>query len=155
MTIDLTLNGKPQSLKSDPSTPLLWVLRDELNLTGTKFGCGIMQCGACSVLVDGAATRSCLLPVGSIAGKSVTTIEQVDQSALGATAKRVQAAWVKHQVPQCGYCQSGFVIAVTALLHKTPKPTASQIDEALSNVCRCGTYDAMRAAIAELTGSPA
>lgn len=155
MTIDLTLNGKPQSLKSDPSTPLLWVLRDELNLTGTKFGCGIMQCGACSVLVDGAATRSCLLPVGSIAGKSVTTIEQVDQSALGATAKRVQAVWVKHQVPQCGYCQSGFVIAVTALLHKTPKPTASQIDEALSNVCRCGTYDAMRAAIAELTGSPA
>ncbi len=149
--MQFTLNGRPADVQADASTPLLWVLRDELNLTGTKFGCGVMACGACTVHVDGQAQRSCLLPVSAVAGKSVTTIEglSVDRS------HALQKAWIKHQVPQCGYCQSGFLMAASALLVNKPKPTDEDIDAALTNICRCGTYDAMRAAIHDAAGSQA
>ncbi len=149
--MQFTLNGRPADVQSHASTPLLWVLRDELNLTGTKFGCGVMACGACTVHVDGQAQRSCLLPVSAVAGKSVTTIEglSVDRS------HALQKAWIKHQVPQCGYCQSGFLMAASALLVNKPKPTDEDIDAALTNICRCGTYDAMRAAIHDAAGSQA
>ena len=149
--MQFTLNGRQTNVQSDVSTPLLWVLRDELNLTGTKFGCGVMACGACTVHVDGQAQRSCLLPVSAVAGKSITTIE-------GLSADRshaLQKAWIKHQVPQCGYCQSGFLMAASALLASKPKPTDDDIDAALTNICRCGTYDAMRAAIHDAAGGQA
>jgi isoquinoline 1-oxidoreductase subunit alpha len=146
--LSLNVNGRNVPVNADPSTPLLWVLRDELNLIGTKYGCGIMTCGACTVHVDGAAQRSCLLPVSAVQGKRVITIEGVAvQGSAGDVARAVQAAWVKHQVPQCGYCQSGFVMATVALLNSNAKPSDAQIDTALTNLCRCGTYDAMRAAI--------
>ncbi len=144
--MELNVNGKTAPIQSDPATPLLWVLRDELNLVGTKFGCGIMVCGACTVQVDGVAQRSCRLPVSAVAGKKVTTIEGLSPD----RSHALQRAWVKHQVPQCGYCQSGFLMAASALLAATPKPTLAQIHGALSNICRCGTYDAMRAAIMDV-----
>lgn len=127
------------------------MLRDELNLVGTKYGCGVMACGACTVHVQGSAQRSCLLPVAAVADKAVTTIEGLSQD----RSHALQKAWIKHQVPQCGYCQSGFLMAASALLATNPKPSSEQINAALSNICRCGTYDAMRAAIREVAGGQA
>jgi len=144
--ISLSVNGKEQKLDCDPETPLLWALRDILNLTGTKYGCGMALCGACTIYVDGEPTRSCSTPISSAAGKKITTIEGLD----GRIAEAVQAAWVKNSVPQCGYCQSGQVMAATALLAKVKKPTDEDIDSAMSgNICRCGTYQRIRAAIHE------
>lgn len=143
MAVTFTLNQKSVSYDAADDKPLLWVLREDAGLVGTKFGCGIMQCGACTVLLDGVATRTCLLPLSAVAGRQVVTIEGL--GAGGNTA--VQKAWVEHQVPQCGYCQSGFIMATTALLEKTPEPTDAEIDAAITNLCRCGTYPAMRAAI--------
>ncbi len=140
----LQLNGKEQTLTVDPNTPLLWVIRDELQLTGTKYGCGMAQCGACTVYVDGAPQRSCVLPVSAVEGKKVTTIEGLE----GKVAKAVQDSWVKFGVPQCGYCQSGQVMAATALLQKKKSPSEKDIDDAMNgNICRCGTYSKIRAAI--------
>jgi isoquinoline 1-oxidoreductase alpha subunit len=144
MTISLTINGSAREVHAEPDTPLLWVLRDELGMTGTKFGCGIAQCGACTVHVNGSATRSCVMPVQALAGQSVTTIEQLHQSPVG---HALQQAWIEHQVPQCGYCQSGFLMATTDLLTRTPDPSDAEIDAAITNICRCGTYPRMRAAI--------
>lgn len=139
-----SLNGRRISPKSAPDTPLLWVIRDELHLTGTKFGCGMAQCGACTVHIDGEPTRSCVTPVAAVEGKRVTTIEGLADK----TAKAVQDAWIALDVPQCGYCQSGQIMAATALLHKSPKPTDADIDSAMSgNLCRCGTYQRIRAAV--------
>ncbi|MBB5204725.1 isoquinoline 1-oxidoreductase alpha subunit [Inhella inkyongensis] len=141
----LTLNGKAQRCEADPATPLLWVLRDELGLTGTKFGCGIAQCGACTVHYNGQATRSCVLPLSAAAGAQVQTIEGVGTDPIG---RLVQQAWVELDVAQCGYCQSGQVMAAVALLKQTPRPTDAQIDAAMSgNLCRCGAYVRIRAAI--------
>lgn len=142
--MELQINGKAVQADADPNMPLLWVLRDVLNMTGTKFGCGIATCGACTVRVDGQAVRSCVTPISTVAGKRIQTIE-----ALG-TAKRphpLQAAWIAEQVPQCGYCQSGMLMAAAALLEKKPRPTDADIDEAMTNICRCGTYQRVRAAI--------
>ena len=142
MPTTLNVNGKDVTVSSPPDTPLLWVLRDDLNLTGTKYGCGIAQCGACTVHLNGQAQRSCQAPIGSLAGVKITTIE-----GLGG-AHPVQAAWVKHDVPQCGYCQSGQIMSAVALLEKTPKPTDEDIDRFMSgNICRCGTYQRIREAI--------
>lgn len=144
MNVKLQLNGKEQTLNVDPNTPLLWVIRDELQLTGTKYGCGMAQCGACTVYVDGAPQRSCVLPVSAVDGKKVTTIEGLE----GKVAKAVQDSWVKFGVPQCGYCQSGQVMAATALLQKKKSPSEKDIDDAMNgNICRCGTYSKIRAAI--------
>jgi isoquinoline 1-oxidoreductase subunit alpha len=141
----LTLNGKATQFSADPSTPLLWALRDELGLTGTKFGCGMAQCGACTVHLNGQATRACVTPLAAAAGARVVTIEGVGSDRIG---QAVQAAWVKHDVAQCGYCQSGQVMAATALLRSQRKPTDAQIDAAMAgNLCRCGTYQRIRAAI--------
>jgi len=138
------LNNRPVEIKSSESSPLLWVIRDELGLTGTKFGCGIGMCGACTVHVDGRATRSCITPVGAVAGASVTTIEGLH----GSVATAVQDAWTRLDVPQCGYCQSGQVLAATALLRSNRTPTDNDIDEAMGgNLCRCATYHRIRAAI--------
>jgi isoquinoline 1-oxidoreductase alpha subunit len=141
--ISFVLNGHSRTVQDPPDTPLLWVLRDTVGLTGTKFGCGIAQCGACKVLVDGEATPTCVLPVGSVAGKRVTTIEGLSPD----RSHRVQQAWIAEEVPQCGYCQSGQIMAAAALLAKTPHPTDADIDEAMTNICRCGTYPRIRAAI--------
>jgi isoquinoline 1-oxidoreductase subunit alpha len=149
--MQLNINGQNRTIQSDPATPLLWVLRDELNLVGTKYGCGVMACGACTVHVQGAAQRSCLLPVAAVAGQAVTTIEGLSPD----RSHALQKAWIKHQVPQCGYCQSGFLMAASALLAKNAKPSTEQINAALSNICRCGSYDAMRAAINEVAGGQA
>jgi isoquinoline 1-oxidoreductase alpha subunit len=141
--ITITVNGKSHRVTDSPDTPLLWVLRDTLGLTGTKFGCGIAQCGACTVHVDGVATRSCVLPVSGVAGRHITTIE-------GLAPRRshpIQQAWIAEDVPQCGYCQSGQIMAAAALLAKTPKPTDADIDATMTNICRCGTYQRIRAAI--------
>jgi aerobic-type carbon monoxide dehydrogenase small subunit (CoxS/CutS family) len=147
--IDLNVNGKSQSVDVAADTPLLWVLRDTLALTGTKYGCGVGQCGACTVHLDGSAVRSCSTPVSAAAGKKVTTIEGL--TADGSHA--VQKAWVAHQVPQCGYCQSGQIMQAAALLATTPKPTDAQIDTAMAgNICRCGTYQRIRAAIHAAAG---
>jgi isoquinoline 1-oxidoreductase alpha subunit len=140
----LTVNGKAHDVNVDPSTPLLWALRDTIGLTGTKYGCGIAQCGACTVHIDGVATRSCGITVGDVAGKQITTIEGL---ATNGTLHRVQQAWIDHDVPQCGYCQSGMIMAVTALLKDKPKPSDADIDKAITNICRCGTYQQVRAAI--------
>ena len=143
--VSLIVNGKTRKVDAAPDTPLLWVLRDSLHLTGTKFGCGIALCGACTVHLDGQPVRSCSTPVSAAAGKRVTTVE-----AIGATpsGKAVQAAWIRHDVPQCGYCQSGQIMSASALLAKNRTPTDADIDEAMSgNVCRCGTYNQIRAAI--------
>jgi isoquinoline 1-oxidoreductase alpha subunit len=153
MAIALTVNGKPATIDAAPDTPLLWALRENLGLTGTKFGCGIAACGACSVHVDGAITRSCSVPVGDVAGKSVTTIEGL-KSADG-TLHAVQQAWIDAQVPQCGYCQSGQIMAAVALIKSSPRPTSAQIDEAMTNICRCGTYPRIRKAILAATGQAA
>jgi isoquinoline 1-oxidoreductase subunit alpha len=143
--ISLQVNGQTHTVDAPDDMPLLWVLRDIIGLTGTKFGCGIAQCGACTVHVDGKAVRSCLLPVGTLAGKSVTTIEAIGDTAVGA---KVQKAWLETEVVQCGYCQSGQIMAATALLTKTPRPDDSDIDAAMAgNLCRCGTYVRIRQAI--------
>ncbi|HTQ74530.1 MAG TPA: (2Fe-2S)-binding protein [Burkholderiales bacterium] len=143
--ITLSINGKTRSVDVSPGTPLLWVLRDSLHMTGTKFGCGIAQCGACTVHLNGQPIRSCSTPVSEAAGKRITTIEGVSATAAG---KAVQAAWIRNDVPQCGYCQSGQIMSATALLAKNRAPSDADIDEAMSgNVCRCGTYNQIRAAI--------
>ncbi len=145
MTTTIQLNGRRTEAAADPTTPLLWVLRDELALTGTKFGCGMAQCGACTVHVDGLPVRSCVTPLAAAAGKRITTVEALAQDKVGAA---VQAVWVRHDVAQCGYCQSGQVMSAAALLKRVKKPTDAQIDEAMAgNVCRCGTYQRIRAAI--------
>jgi isoquinoline 1-oxidoreductase alpha subunit len=141
---DLSVNGKTHQVEVDPNTPLLWVLRDTIGLTGTKYGCGIAQCGACTVHVDGVAMRSCSVPVSLVEGKQITTIEGLEQNG---TLHRVQKAWLEHDVPQCGYCQSGMIMAVAALLKDKPKPTDADIDVNVTNICRCGTYQQVRAAI--------
>ena len=143
--IPLTINGKTRSVDAAPDTPLLWVLRDTLAMTGTKFGCGIAVCGACTVHIDGAATRSCITPVSVAAGKKITTIEAVGANKVG---KAVQKAWLEVDVPQCGYCQSGQIMSAIALLAKNKNPSDADIDAAMSgNICRCGTYSQIRAAI--------
>jgi len=142
--VRLTINGKTQDVDADPSTPLLWVIREQLGLTGTKYGCGVAQCGACTVHIDGAAVRSCVMPASSAVGKRVTTIEGL---ASGKTLHKVQKAWVDHEVPQCGYCQCGMIMAAAALLRQKPKPTDADIDAAITNICRCGTFQEVRAAI--------
>jgi isoquinoline 1-oxidoreductase alpha subunit len=147
MAITLTVNGQPRSLDVEPDMPLLWAIRETLGMTGTKFGCGIAACGACTVHINGRAVRSCTLPISSIDGASVTTIEGL---AGGATLHAVQDAWVEHQVPQCGYCQSGMIMAVAALLAEFPKPTDQQIDAGITNVCRCGTFARVRRAIHDI-----
>ena len=139
----LSINGTERLVETAPDTPLLWVLRDHLNLTGTKYGCGIMACGACSVHVDGAVVRSCVVSVASVAGKKVRTIEDLGRDQLSS----LQQAWIRHQVPQCGYCQSGMLMAASALLAKIPSPTDADIDREITNICRCGTYQRIRAAI--------
>ena len=143
--INMTVNGKSSALAADPSMPLLWALREELKLTGTKFGCGMALCGACTVHVDGQAVRSCSTPVSSVAGKRIATIEGAAATRIG---KAVQAAWEKMDVPQCGYCQSGQIMSAIALLSRNKAPTEAEIDSAMSgNICRCGTYNQIRAAI--------
>ena len=148
----LTINGKTLEVNVNPSTPLLWAIREQVGLTGTKYGCGIAQCGACTVHLDGAAVRSCVLPVAAAEGKKITTIEGL---ANGAALNKVQKAWLDHEVPQCGYCQSGMIMAVAGLLAQIPNPTDEEIDAGLTNVCRCGTFARVRTAIhdvAEGTG---
>ncbi len=148
--ITMIVNGAQRSVDVDPETPLLWVLRDTLGLTGTKYGCGIAQCGACTVHVDGEATRSCVTPVGSVAGKKVTTIEGLSTD----RSHPLQQAWIAEQVPQCGYCQSGMLMTAADLLARKPKPTDEDIDSALgSHVCRCGTYRRIRRAVHRAAGS--
>ncbi len=150
--MELQINGKAVQVDAEPTMPLLWVLRDLLNMTGTKYGCGVAACGACTVRVDGQAVRSCVTPVATMAGKRIQTIE-----ALGSPGKPhpVQAAWIAEQVPQCGYCQSGMLMAAAALLDKTPKPSDADIDAAMTNICRCGTYQRVRVAIKRAAGMPA
>lgn len=149
--MDLTINGKPVHTQADPRMPLLWLLRDELHLTGTKYGCGVGSCGACVVRVNGAPSRACLLPLSAIEGKRIDTIE-----GLGSTARPhpLQVAWVAEQVPQCGYCQSGMLMAAAALLDRIPHPTDADIDRAVNHVCRCGTYQRIRRAIHRAAGRP-
>ena len=142
--IALSVNGETPTLDVEDDTPLLWVLRDTIGLTGTKYGCGIAQCGACTVLIDGTPTRSCQMPAGRLAGRSVTTIEALAQNG---KLHPVQQAWIDLDVPQCGYCQSGMIMAAVALLRDKPQPTDADIDAAISNICRCGTYQRVRAAI--------
>ncbi len=151
--ISLSVNGKKISVGDSPDTPLLWVLRDTLGMTGTKFGCGVALCGACTVQLDGKAIRSCSTPVSAAAGKKITTIEAVAANPVG---KAVQAAWLKHDVPQCGYCQSGQIMSASALLAQNKKPSDADIDAAMSgNICRCGTYNQIRAAIKDAAQSMA
>ena len=140
----LTINGTVHEVNADPDTPLLWAIREWVGLVGTKYGCGIAQCGACTVHVDGAAVRSCKFPVRAAEGKAITTIEGL---ATGGVMHAVQQAWIEHDVPQCGYCQSGMIMAVAALLKVKRKPTDADIDAAITNICRCGTYQQVRAAI--------
>ena len=140
----LTINGQSHNVDIEPNTPLLWVLRENVGLTGTKYGCGIAQCGACTVHIDGVATRSCSVPVSAAAGKQITTIEGI---AVEGKLSKVQQAWLDLDVPQCGYCQSGMIMAVSALLKEKPKPTDAEINSAITNICRCGTYQQIRAAI--------
>jgi len=142
--MQLQINGQRTHADADPATPLLWVLRDQLNMTGTKFGCGIAACGACTVHVDGQAVRSCVTPVSAVQGKDIRTIESLGSAE---QPHALQQAWIAEQVPQCGYCQSGMLMAAAALLAHTPKPTDADIDAAMSNICRCGTYQRVRAAI--------
>jgi isoquinoline 1-oxidoreductase subunit alpha len=147
--LNIVVNGQTHDVSSTGDTPLLWVIRDELGMTGTKYGCGLAQCGACSVVVDGEIVRSCVTPLDSVIGRKVTTIESVSATAVG---QKVVAAWVDHQVPQCGYCQSGQVMAATALLTQTPNPSEADIEAAMVNLCRCGTYNAIKAAMRDLAG---
>jgi isoquinoline 1-oxidoreductase subunit alpha len=141
--ITLIVNGEARNVDADPSTPLLWVLRDHLGITGTKFGCGAALCGACTVHVDGEAMRSCSVPLGAVAGKHITTIEGLSKD----RSHPLQKAWIAEQVPQCGYCQSGMIMAAAALLAAKPSPTDKDIDDAITNICRCGTYARIRKAI--------
>jgi len=141
--VQLNINGRSQQVDVEPDTPLLWVLREQLGLTGTKYGCGVAQCGACTVHLDGEPVRSCSLPASVAAGKRVVTIEGLSAN----SSHPVQKAWVELDVPQCGYCQSGQIMAAVALLRKNPRPTDKDIDEAMTNICRCGTYQRIRAAI--------
>jgi len=144
MAITMKVNGKTVNVKAEPDTPLLWVIRDEIGLTGTKFGCGAALCGACTVQLDGVPIRSCQTPVSKVAGKSVTTVESLSPN----NSHPLQKAWIAHDVPQCGYCQSGQLMSAAALLSKNKNPSDSDIDEAMSgNICRCGTYPRIRAAI--------
>ena len=138
------VNGKPVQVDVEPSTPLLWVLREQVGLTGTKYGCGVAQCGACTVHIDGQAARSCAMPVSAVEGKRITTIEGL---APGGKLTKVQQAWLDHDVPQCGYCQAGMIMAVSALLQEKPKPTDADINAAVTNICRCGTFQQVREAI--------
>ena len=142
--VKLTINGKAHDVDAEPDTPLLWVIRDTIGLTGTKYGCGIAACGACTVHIDGQAVRSCSLAVSDAAGKQITTIEGL---APNGQLHKVQQAWIDNDVPQCGYCQSGMIMAVAALLKDKPKPTDADIDKAITNICRCGTYQQVRAGI--------
>jgi isoquinoline 1-oxidoreductase subunit alpha len=144
MTITLSVNGTPHELDVEPEMPLLWALREQLGLTGTKFGCGIAACGACTVILEGRAVRSCTLPISAADTKHVTTVEGL---AHNGTLHRVQQAWIDHQVPQCGYCQSGLIMATVALLAQHPQPTDDDIDSGITNICRCGTFVRVRAAI--------
>jgi aerobic-type carbon monoxide dehydrogenase small subunit (CoxS/CutS family) len=141
--IKLTVNGKTHDLDVEDDTPLLWVIRDEVGLTGTKFGCGVGACGACTVLLEDEPTRSCVLPLGAVAGKSITTIEGLSAD----KSHPVQKAWIAESVPQCGYCQSGMILTAAALLKRKTQPTDTEIDSAMTNICRCGTYDRVRKAI--------
>jgi isoquinoline 1-oxidoreductase alpha subunit len=150
MAIMMTVNGEAHTLDVEPEMPLLWAIRETLGLTGTKFGCGISACGACTVHLDGRAVRSCTLPVSAANGKNVTTIEGL---APNGALHRVQQAWINHQVPQCGYCQPGVIMAVAGLLAQIPNPTDSEIDAGITNICRCGTFARMRAAIHEAAGA--
>jgi aerobic-type carbon monoxide dehydrogenase small subunit (CoxS/CutS family) len=147
--ITLSVNGQKHDVEADADTPLLWVLRDEVGLTGTKFGCGVGLCGACTVLLDGELARSCVLPVSAAVGKSMTTIEGLSPD----RSHPVQQAWIAESVPQCGYCQSGMILAAVALLRRNPKPSDADIDGAMSNLCRCGTYNRVRKAIHRAAGS--
>ena len=140
----LSINGKTFDVDVDPNQPLLWAIREQVGLTGTKYGCGIAQCGACTVHIDGAPVRSCSFPVSAAVGKKITTIEGLSQ---GGKLTKVQQAWIQNDVPQCGYCQSGMIMAVTALLKKKPKPTDADINAAITNICRCGTFQQVREAI--------
>jgi isoquinoline 1-oxidoreductase subunit alpha len=155
MAIQFTLNGKRQSVNVSPNMPLLWVLRDTLGMTGTKFGCGMALCGACTVHIDGEAARSCVTPISAVSGKKITTIEGLSSD----RSHPVQKAWIEIDVPQCGYCQSGQIMSAAALLAKNPKPTNAEIDDAMKgNICRCGTYQRIRQAVhraAELHAAPA
>jgi isoquinoline 1-oxidoreductase alpha subunit len=147
--MQLVVNGRSVEVDAEPEMPLLWVLRDLLDLTGTKYGCGIAACGACTVRVDGVPVRSCVTPAGSVAGKRVVTIEGLGTAGV---LHKLQAAWIAEQVPQCGYCQSGMLMAAAALLDRKPKPNDADIDEAMTNLCRCGTYQRVRAAIKRAAG---
>ena len=142
--IRLTINGTAHDVDVDPNTPLLWVIRENVGLTGTKYGCGIAQCGACTVHIDGVAVRSCGMVVSDAVGKQITTVEGL---AANGVLHKVQKAWIDHDVPQCGYCQSGMIMAVAALLKDTPKPSDADIDAAITNICRCGTFQQVREAI--------
>ena len=139
----LTINGKTYDLDVEGDTPLLWVIRDEVGLTGTKFGCGVGACGACTVLLEGEPTRSCVLPLSAVSGRSITTIEGLSAD----KSHPVQRAWIAESVPQCGYCQSGMILTAAALLKRNARPTDTEIDSAMTNICRCGTYDRVRKAI--------
>jgi isoquinoline 1-oxidoreductase alpha subunit len=142
--VRLTINGKSHDVDVDPTTPLLWVIREQVGLTGTKYGCGIAQCGACTVHIDGAAVRACSLPASEAVGKQITTIEGL---AANGVLHKVQKAWIDHEVPQCGYCQCGMIMAAAALLKDKPKPTDDDINREITNICRCGTFVQVRAAI--------
>jgi isoquinoline 1-oxidoreductase subunit alpha len=146
----ITVNRKSHDIDVDPNTPLLWVLREQVGLTGTKYGCGIAQCGACTVHIDGAAVRSCSLPVGEVEGKQITTIEGLAQNGV---LHPVQKAWLEHDVPQCGYCQPGMIMAAVALLMEKPKPSDADIDSTITNIYRCGTFQQVRAAIHAATNA--
>lgn len=152
MSISFLVNGVQRTLDTDPSKPLLWVIREELGLTGTKFGCGISQCGACTVQIDGEAIRSCVTPISVVEGKKITTIEGLSSGS--GDLHPLQQAWIEHQVPQCGYCQSGQLMSASALLASNPNPTDSEIDEAMEgNICRCGMYGRIRTAIKSVNSS--
>ena len=140
----INVNGKIHTVDADPNTPLLWVIREQLGMTGTKYGCGVAQCGSCTVLMNGEAVRTCVIPLSAITNQKIETIESLEKQG---HLSKIQKAWVQHEVPQCGYCQSGMVMATTALLRKKPKPTDADIDEAITNICRCGTFQEVRAAI--------
>ena len=142
--VRLTINGKTHNVDVDPNTPLLWVIREQVGLTGTKYGCGVAQCGACTVHIDGSPIRSCSVPAGAVAGRKITTIEGLAQ---GGKLTKIQQAWIANEVPQCGYCQCGMIMAAEALLKAKPKPTDADIDAAITNICRCGTFVEVRKAI--------
>lgn len=142
--INLSVNGKQHAIDVDAATPLLWAIREQLGLTGTKYGCGVAQCGACTVLINGQPQRSCVYPVSAVGKQKVETIESLEKNS---KLSKVQQAWLEHEVPQCGYCQSGMIMATTALLRKKPKPTDADIDTAITNICRCGSFQEVRVAI--------